>query len=103
VHLSRQVQEFLSGERTPVFVSLAIEEILVYILEINDDLDWIDVIIRDSDKHTVISIKYSGTGYNPKDDPNLNSDNIHMLRSISDNIDYSQILGLNNTVITINK
>jgi len=103
VHLSRQVQEFLSGERTPVFVSLAIEEILVYILEINDDLDWIDVIIRDSDKHTIISIKYSGTGYNPKDDPNLDSDNIHMLRSISDNIDYSQILGLNNTVITINK
>ena len=103
VYLSREVQEFLSDEKTSVFVSLAIEELLMYILDINDKLDWVDVIIRDNDKNTIISIKHSGIGYNPQADTDLNSDNIDMLRSISDNIEYSQILGLNNTVITINK
>ena len=33
----------------------------------------------------------------------LNSEKIDRLLSISDDIEYSQILGLNNTVITINK
>ena len=61
------------------------------------------MIVRDSDEATTISIKHSGIGYNPKIDTNLNSDNINILRSISDNIDYSQILGLNNSVITIKK
>ena len=103
VYLSREVQEFLSDEKTSVFVSLAIEELLTYILDINDKLDWIDIIVRDNDNFTIISIKHSGIGYNPKVDTNLNSDNIDMLLSISDNIEYSQILGLNNTVITINK
>ena len=103
VYLSRQVQEFLPDEKAYIFVSLAIEELLIYILDINDNLDWIDVIVRDNDESIIISIKHSGTGYNPKVDTNLNSDNIDMLRNISDNIDYSQILGLNNTVITINK
>lgn len=103
VYLSREVQEFLSDYETSVLVSLAIEELLIYILDINDELDWIDVIVRDNDKSTIISIKYSGIGYNPNVDTDSNSDNINMLLSISDKIDYSQILGLNNTVITINK
>ena len=76
---------------------------LIYILEINDELDWIDVIVRDNDNSTIISIKYSGIGYNPNVDTSLDSDNIDMLIGISDNIEYSQILGLNNTVITIKK
>ncbi|MBP3791862.1 MAG: hypothetical protein ILA26_07520 [Methanobrevibacter sp.] len=103
VYLSRQVQEFLPDEKVSILVSLAIEEMLIYILEINDELDWIDVIVRDNDNSTIISIKYSGIGYNPNVDTSLDSDNIDMLIGISDNIEYSQILGLNNTVITIKK
>ena len=103
VYLSRQVQEFLGNEKASVFISLAIEELLIYILDINDELDWIDVIVRDNDKSTIISIKHSGIGYNPNADTHINSDNIDMLINISDNVDYSQILGLNNTVITIKK
>ena len=61
------------------------------------------MIVRDSDKSTIISIKHSGIGYNPHTDTELNSEHIDNLISISDNIQYSQILGLNNTVITIKK
>lgn len=103
VYLSRQVQEFLPDEKVSILISLAIEELLIYILEINDELDWIDVIVRDNNNSTIISIKYSGIGYNPNVDTSLDSDNIDMLIGISDNIEYSQILGLNNTVITIKK
>ena len=103
IYLSRQVQEFLPDKKASELVSSAIKELLIYILEINDELDWIDVIVRDNDKATIISIKYSGIGYNPKEDTDLNSEHIDRLISISDNIEYSQILGLNNTVITIKK
>lgn len=103
VNLSRKVQEFISDERASVFISLAIEEILIYILDINDELDWIDVIIRDNNEFAIISIKHGGIGYNPEENQDLDSNNINMLLSISDNIDHSQILGLNNTVITIKK
>lgn len=103
MNLSREVQEFISDERASVFISLAIEEILIHILKINDKLDWIDVIIRDNDEFAVISIKHGGIGYNPEEDPDLDSDNINMLIAISDNIEHSMILGLNNTVITIKK
>lgn len=99
----KQVREFLSGDEVSDTVSLAIEDMVIHILDINDGLDWIDVIIRNSDESTFISMKYSGIGYNPKDDVDSNSQNIDKLLSISDDIDYSQILGLNNTVIIINK
>ena len=103
VYLSQQVQEFLPDEKTSSLVSLAIKELLIYIIDINDKLNWIDVIVRDNDESTVISIKNSGKGYNPQTDEHLDSDNIKKLMNVSDNIEYSQILGLNNTVITIKK
>ena len=104
VYLSRKVQEFIEDSRLSVFVSLAIEEIIVYIIEINKEkLEWIDVIIRDTENSMLISIKHSGLGFNPQNNEEIKSDNIDMLTSISEKIDYSQILGLNNTVITIKK
>ena len=103
MYLSKQVQEFLGDEKVSKSVSSAMEELLIYILDINDELDWIDVIVRDNDESTIISMKNSGIGYNPKNDSNLNSEHIDRLLSISDDIEYSQILGLNNTVITIKK
>ena len=102
-YLSKQVRDFMMDEKTAEFVSLAMKELLMHILEINDKLDWIDVIVRDNDESTIISIKHSGIGYNPQTNIKLNSKRIDNLIRISDNIDYSQILGLNNTVITIKK
>ena len=103
IYLSKQVREFLPDEKVSASVCLAMKELLMYILDINDKLDWIDVIVRDNDDSTIISIKHSGIGYNPSKDTDLNSEHIDVLLSISDDINYSQILGLNNTVITIKK
>ena len=103
IYLSRQVREFLPDEKVSKLVSSAMEELLIYIIDINDKLDWIDVIVRDNDYSTIISIKHSGIGYNPKEGTDLHSEHIDKLLSISKNIEYSQILGLNNTVITIKK
>ena len=38
-----------------------------------------------------------------KEIDNMDSDNVKKLGNLLDDIEYSQILGLNNTVITINK
>ena len=101
--LSKEVKQFIDDEKASLLISTALKEMIDYILDINDKLDWIDVIIRENNEIGIISIKYSGIGYNPEENPNLNSANIEKLFDISDNIEYSQILGLNNTVITIKK
>lgn len=101
--LSKEVKQFIDDENASLLISTALKEMIDYILDINDKLDWIDVIIRENNEVGIISIKYSGIRYNPEENPNLNPANIEKLFDISDNIEYSQILGLNNTVITIKK
>ena len=64
------------------------------------DFDLIDMIIRDNGEYILISIKYSGECINVMEDEDMAS-NIAILNKISEKIDYSQILGLNNIVIRI--
>lgn len=102
VNLSRDVQNYLSGNKSATLVSLAIEEMLVNIININDDVENIDVIVRNDDDNILISIKDTGVDFNPVvEKDNLEFDNISVLNKIADKIDYSKVLGLNSTVITI--
>ncbi len=104
VGLSRDVQNYLKGNKSATLVSLAIEEMIVNIIKINDEVDSIDVIVRDNDDNILISIKDTGIDFNPViENENLEFDNISVLNKIADHIDYSRVLGLNSTVITINK
>ena len=73
---------------------------IVYIIDINEKIDLIDMIIRNNGNHIIISIKYSGVCINIMEDEDISS-NIAILNNISQKIDYSQILGLNNIVMTI--
>ena len=100
--LAGEVHEFLSDSYASDDVSLALEEMLSHIIDINETIDLIDVIIKDKPDAMVISMKYSGVGYNPIEDEDKDADLMELLDSIADNIEYSQILGLNNTVVTIN-
>lgn len=102
VELAHQVQDYLSGNKSAALVSLAIEEMLVNIINTNENVDFIDVIVRNNDDNILISIKDMGVEFNPvieKDD--LQFDNISVLNKIADKIEYSRVLGLNSTVITI--
>lgn len=102
VELAHQVQDYLSNNKSSALVSLAIEEMLVNIINTNEKVDAIDVIVRNTDDNILISIKDNGIEFNPiieKDD--LKFDNISVLNKIADKIDYSRVLGLNSTVITI--
>ena len=83
-------------------MGLAIEEMLVNIININDDVDTIDVIVRDNEENILISVKDTGVDFNPViENDNLEFDNISVLNKIAHKIDYSRVLGLNSTVITI--
>ena len=104
VNLSREVKDYLNPDKSATLVSLAIEEMLVNIINTNESIDTIDVIVRDNDDNILISIKDTGIDFNPVvENENLEFDNITMLNKIADKIDYSRVLGLNSTVITINK
>ena len=102
VNLSRDVREYLSGNKSATLVSMAIEEMLVNIINTNETVDTIDVIVRKNVENILISIKDTGIDFNPViENPNLEFDNISVLNKIADKIDYSRVLGLNSTVITI--
>ncbi|MBR3155749.1 MAG: hypothetical protein IKF13_02905 [Methanobrevibacter sp.] len=79
---------------------MALEDMIVHIININENIDLIDIIIRDNGEYILISIKYSGKCINVMEDEDMAS-NIAILNKISQKIDYSQILGLNNIVIRI--
>ena len=100
VKLSEKIQESFNDDRLSVLVSMAIEDMIVHIIDINENIDLIDTIIRDNGDYILISIKYSGECINIMEDENIES-NIAILNQISQKIDYSQILGLNNIVIKI--
>ncbi len=103
VDLAREVQEYLSDNKSATLVSLAIEEMLVNIININENVDTIDVIVRNDEDNILISIKDTGIDFNPVvENEEIEFDNISILNKIADNIDYSRVLGLNSTVITIN-
>ena len=61
-----------------------------------------DVIVRNNEENVLISIKDTGVEFNPViENERLEFDNIAVLNKIADKIDYSRVLGLNSTVITI--
>ena len=102
VNLSRGVQDYLKGNKSETLVSLAIEEMLVNIINNNENVDTIDVIVRNDEDNILISIKDTGVEFNPViEKESLEFDNISVLNKIADKIDYSRVLGLNSTVITI--
>ena len=102
VGLSQEVQNYLKGNKSAALVSLAIEEMIVNIININDEVDTIDVIVRDNVDNILVSIKDTGIDFNPViENENLEFDNISVLNKIAEKIDYSRVLGLNSTVITI--
>lgn len=102
VNISKEVQKFFSGNEPSAIIGMAIEDMVVYIIESNDQVDLIDLVIRNDTHSILISIKYSGNAINLLADDNPES-NISILKKLSDNIDYSEILGLNNVVITVKK
>lgn len=102
VNLSQDVQNYLSGNKSAALVSLAIEEMLVNIININDSIDSIDIIVRKNLDNVLISIKDTGIDFNPViENEDLEFDNISVLNKIAEKIEYSRVLGLNSTVITI--
>ena len=83
-------------------MGLSIEEMLVNIINTNESVDTIDVIVRENEDNILISIKDTGVEFNPViENEHLEFDNISVLNKIADKIDYSRVLGLNSTVITI--
>ena len=91
-------------ERSITLLSLAIEDMIGYIIQNNDDLKSIDFIINITDENLVLSIKDEGKEFNPTviDDEDEFS-NIAVLNKIADKIDYSRVIGLNSTVITLGR
>ena len=102
VELSDQVKEYFAENKSSVLVSMAIEEMLTNIIDINEHVDTIDVIVKDTGENILIAVKDDGIDFNPVvENDDLKFDNISVLNRIADKIEYTRVLGLNSTVITI--
>ena len=104
--LALQVQDYLKSmnisDLTSTRVSLAIEEMLVNIVNTNENMGMIDVLVKIQSEHILVSIKDQGVEFNPTTKREGHEfDNIGLLMSIADKVDYARVLGLNSTVITI--
>ena len=91
-------------ERSITLLSLAVEDMIGYIIQNNETLKSIDFIINITDENVILSIKDEGKEFNPTviEDGDKFS-NIAVLNKIADKIDYARVLGLNSTVITIGR
>ena len=107
VGLSQEIKEYLGEDVVSTRTRLAAEEILTNIIKLNESSGTIDVYLKNNDEEIILSIKDDGIEYNPiveiDSEKELEFDNISVLNRIADNIDYTRVLGLNNTVITIKK
>ena len=108
VGLSHEINKFLGDGIVSTRTSLATEEILTNIINLNESSGTIDVYLKDTDEEIVLSIKDDGVEYNPiaeieSPEKELEFDNITVLNKIAHKVDYARVLGLNNTVITIKK
>ena len=104
--LSMQVRDYLKSmnisDLNATWVSLAIEEMLVNIVDTNENVGSIDVLVKILSDKILISVKDQGVEFNPTiKREGHDFDNISMLNDIADKIDYARVLGLNSTVITI--
>lgn len=103
IALSKEIKDSYSNPNISEEVSFAIGNLISHILDINEELDWIDIIIRETNDAIFLSIKSEGVEFKYEEDFEGVKSDYFAIKDIVDNIEYSQILGLNNTVITINK
>ncbi len=100
------VQSFLEADNRlkedACRVALAIEELTANIAKINNDKAEIDIRIV-HDESTIISVRDNGIPYNPTLDKSIHEphSSLNILKSISKDINYTQVLGFNRTLITI--
>jgi hypothetical protein len=74
----------------------------------NNKMGTIDVYLKQTDDEIIFSIKDDCIEYNPiveidSQDNEYGFDNISMLNNIADKVDYTRVLGLNSTIITVIK
>ncbi len=83
-------------------IALAVEELTVKIAQVNNGKAEIDLRIS-HDQSTIISVRDNGIPYNPTLDKSIDepSSSLNVLKSISKDINYAQVLGFNRTLITI--
>ena len=103
IALSKEIKDSYSNPNISEEVSFAIGNLIIHILDINEGLDWIDIIIRETNDAIFLSIKSESVEFKYEEDFEGVKSDYFAIKDIVDNIEYSQILGLNNTVITINK
>jgi hypothetical protein len=110
VSLSKEASDWVSertDEVTAMKTCLAIEEMLTGITAGNTgSSDMIDVVLREEGDEIIITIHDTGREFNPTIvDENFDYafDNAYVLNKIADEITYDRSLGINSTMIKIQK
>jgi putative MATE family efflux protein len=93
--------------RVAVLIGMAVEEMAVNIINYNQEkIDYMDILTKIGTDKITIAFKDSGTEfdpatYTPEDEGTFES--IEVLQKIAQDISYARLIGLNSTVITINR
>ncbi len=93
--------------KTAMLIGMAVEEMAVNTIKYNEEkVGWIDILSKINDDEITISFKDSGIEFDPSTytcEEKGSFENIEVLQKIADDISYARLIGLNSTVITINR
>lgn len=111
VGLSKEIINFAKlnnvDTKTSMLIGMAVEEMAVNTIKYNkENVKWIDILSKISDDEITISFKDSGVEFDPSTytcEEKRSFENIEVLQKIAHNISYARIIGLNSTVITIDR
>ena len=110
VKISEEASRYIecrTDRKTASITCLALEEMLTGIVLANRDAnETVDVVIRDTGDEITISLRHMGVGFNPlicDEKLEYTFDNAEVLQKISSKIKYDLVLGMNSTLIQLNK
>ncbi len=94
----------IDNKKTEVLVALATEEMLSYVSDHVFDknaVEQIDLLVKILKDAVIIDIRCIGEPIDPTSAPSVSYTNVDVLRKVATKLDYTYVLGMNQTRITI--
>ncbi len=107
--IHREIENFCRQNHIPqkkgTFLAIAFEEVALYIINNNKDVDMIDICLLLEDDSLIVRIRDNGAAFDPlafvDEGDILWLNNINLLEKLTSQKTYMRIMNMNNTVLSI--
>ncbi len=108
-NVHREIESFCNengiSKKKGIFLSLAFEEVVLFIIKQNKNIAMIDICLFLENGNLVVRIRDNGAQFNPlsfvDDEDILRLNNINLLDKLTSQRSYTRIMNMNNTVLFV--